>query len=49
MKIIITSTQMLKILDILPPKFPISIRLKGLSNSEREELFNKINEKKLPK
>ena len=47
MKIIITSTQLLKILDTMPPKFPITVNLKGLTKGEREELFNKINEKKL--
>ena len=46
MKIIITSTQLLKLLDTMPPKFPLTVKVKGLTKIEREELFNKINAKK---
>ena len=46
MKIIITSDQMMKLLDTQPPKFPITVKMKGLSKKEAELLFQKINTKK---
>ncbi len=42
MKIILTADQMIRLLDSQPPKFPITIRLKGLSEKQKEELISKI-------
>ncbi len=46
MRIIITVEQMMRLLDNYPPKFPLTINLKGLSKNQQEKLFSKIKEKK---
>lgn len=38
MKIIITIDQIKKILEEHPPKFPITIKVKGISKKDLEEL-----------
>lgn len=43
-KLIITADQMMRLLAKHPPKFPITINLKGLSKAEQEMLFRKIKD-----
>lgn len=42
MKILITVEQMMRVLESEPPKFPITIVMKGLSKAEVKELTDKI-------
>jgi len=46
MKIILTVDQMIRLLDSQPPKFPITVKMKGLSKKDADLLFQKIKDSK---